>query len=387
MRKTIFLCILSLAVAAFASAQGPRTPQNDPMPAGFYPAETNTFCSQYPAVNPVTKQAIFRIKADNAREVSIGICGKRYNFTKGADGYWSVTTDPLIVGFHYYMINVDGTPTFDPGSEAFFGSNSEQSGIEIPEGPEGDYYRFNKNVPHGKMVRCVYWSDINGMERVANVYTPAEYDKNPGKSYPVLYLLHGWGEDEQGWVIQGRTLNIMDNLIAQGKAVPMIIVIDSGDIKTNSYVREAKDGKTVSDIYVNDLMPYINANFRTLKDRDNTAMAGLSRGGSQTFNTVFSNLDKFSWVGGFSGGPRIADEAAAKALYNGIFGDAAKYNSLMHALYMSTGSEENRGTKVGCDVLTRMGIKNVVFMESPGTAHEWLTWRRSLYDFAQIIFK
>ena len=179
----------------------------------------------------------------------------------------------------------------------------------------------------------------------------------------------------------------MDNLIAAGKAVPMIIVIDSGDIKTNSYVREAQEGKTVSDIYVNDLMPYINDNFRTFKDRDHTAMAGLSRGGSQTFNTVFANLDKFSWVGGFSGGPRIADEAAAKALYNGVFTDAPKYNSQMHLLFMSTGSEENRGTKVGCDVLTKMGIRNVVFMESPGTAHEWLTWRRSLRDFAQLIFK
>ncbi len=385
--KKILLTIVALAVAAAASAQGPRSPQTEQLPAGFYPAETNTFCSQYPLVNPTTKEAIFRIKADGAQNVSINICGKRYDFKKSADGYWSVKTDPLIVGFHYYMINIDGTPTFDPGSEAFFGSNSEQSGIEIPEGSEGDYYRFDKNIPHGKVVRSVYWSEINGMERVANVYLPAEYDSNPKKLYPVLYLLHGWGEDESGWVIQGRTQNIMDKLIANGKAVPMIIVIDSGDIKTNSYVRQSKGGEPVTDIFVKDLMPFINRNFRTLQDRDNTAMAGLSRGGGQTFTTVFSNLDKFSWVGGFSGGPRIADIAAAKEIYNGAFTDAAKYNRDMHLLFMSTGSEENRGTKETCDILTGMGIKNVVFLESPGTAHEWLTWRRSLYQFAQLVFK
>lgn len=385
--KKILLPIIACAVAVSAFAQGPRNPQNEQLPAGFYPAETNVFCCQYPCVNPVTKEAIFRIKADGASKVTIGMCGKRYDFVKGQDGYWTVKTDPLVVGFHYYMIDIDGTPCFDPGSEAFFGSNSEQSGIEIPEGPEGDYYRYDRSIPHGKMVRSVYWSEINGMERVANVYIPAEYDKNPKKSYPVLYLLHGWGEDEMGWVIQGRTQNIMDKLIAAGKAVPMIIVIDSGDIKTNSYVRSAKDGKTVSDIYVNDLMPFINSSFRTLKDREHTAMAGLSRGGSQTFQTVFANLDKFSWVGGFSGGPRIADAAAAKEMYNGAFADAAKYNKNMHLLYMSTGSEENRGTKQTCDALTGIGIKNVVFMESPGTAHEWLTWRRSLHQFAQLLFK
>lgn len=385
--KKILLSIIACAVAVSAFAQGPRNPQNEQLPAGFYSAETNVFCCQYPCVNPVTKEAIFRIKADGASKVTIGMCGKRYDFVKGQDGYWTVKTDPLVVGFHYYMIDIDGTPCFDPGSEAFFGSNSEQSGIEIPEGPEGDYYRYDRNIPHGKMVRSVYWSEINGMERVANVYIPAEYDKNPKKSYPVLYLLHGWGEDEMGWVIQGRTQNIMDKLIAAGKAVPMIIVIDSGDIKTNSYVRSAKDGKTVSDIYVDDLMPFINSSFRTLKDREHTAMAGLSRGGSQTFQTVFANLDKFSWVGGFSGGPRIADAAAAKEMYNGAFADAAKYNKNMHLLYMSTGSEENRGTKQTCDALTGIGIKNVVFMESPGTAHEWLTWRRSLHQFAQLLFK
>ena len=383
----MIMAFAALACCFASFAQGPRSPQNEPLPAGFYPAETNVFCCQYPCVNPDTKEAIFRIKADGARQVNINICGKRYDFSKNSEGYWIVKTDPLVVGFHYYMINIDGTPCFDPGSEAFFGGNSEQSGIEIPEGPEGDYYRFQKDIPHGKMVRSVYWSEINGMERVANVYLPAEYDKNPKKKYPVFYLLHGWGEDEMGWVIQGRAQNIMDRLIAEGKAVPMIIVIDSGDIKTNSYVREAKGGKTISDVFVEDLMPFINSNFRTLTHREYTAMAGLSRGGSQTFNTVMANMDKFAWVGGFSGGPRIADEAAAVEMYNGAFADVAKYNKNMRLLYMSTGSEESRGTKQTCDVLSQHGIVNVAFMESQGTAHEWLTWRRSLYQFAQMIFK
>jgi len=276
--------------------------QGAPLPEGFVPMETTIFCSQYPAVNPKTREVLYSFKAGDAKRVTVTQEGTTYEFTKEGNGMWTCKTKPQTVGFHYYTINVDGCDVFDPGTDAYFGGNKKQSGIEIPESEEeGAYYHFNKNIAHGKVNRCQYWSDINGVERVCNVYTPAEYDKNPSKKYPVLYLLHGWGEDENGWTIQGRTANIMDGLIASGKAVPMIIVMDCGDLKTSPTVTNPRGN--VTDIFVKELMPYINSEFRTLTDRDNTAMAGLSRGGGQTWQTVTSNLDKFSYIGAFSSAP------------------------------------------------------------------------------------
>jgi len=172
---------------------------------------------------------------------------------------------------------IDSVPVMDRGSQAYFGSNWESAGIEVPEGPEGDYYRFNKAIPHGEVRSLYHWSDINGLERHINVYVPAEYEKNPKKKYPVLYLVHGWGEDENGWSVQGHMANIMDGLIAAGKAVPMIIVMPSGDIKTNSDVRKASGD--ITDILVKDLVPYIDKTFRTYTDRDHRAMAPHRKSG------------------------------------------------------------------------------------------------------------
>lgn len=383
--------ILSLAVtiscgiasAQFAGIQS-RGIQNDPMPAGFKPASTNTFLSQYPAVNSQTRQAMFRVVAPYAQNVTLQL-GGRHSMKKDDKGVWWYTTDPLVVGFHYYAIMIDSVPVMDRGSEAYFGSNWESSGIEIPEGPEGDYYRFNKNIPHGQVRSLYHWSNVNGIERHINVYVPAEYEKNSNKKYPVLYLLHGWGEDENGWSVQGQLGNIMDGLIASGKAVPMIIVMPSGDIKTNSDVRTASGN--ITDIIMKDLVPYIDKNFRTLTDRDHRAMAGLSRGGGQTTSTVFANMDKFAWMGTFSGFfSRGNADSLIQNGFNGVFKDADAFNKKIKLLFISTGTEEN-SPKASVDALKAHGIKNVVFHESQGTAHEWLTWRRALNEFAPRLFR
>jgi enterochelin esterase-like enzyme len=395
MKKISFILVAFLyygiASAQFAGIQQ-RGIQNDPMPTGFKPASTNTFLSQYPAVNPQTRQAMFRVVAPYAQNVTLQLSG-RHAMKKDDKGVWWYTTDPLVVGFHYYAIMIDSVPVMDRGSQAYFGSNWESAGIEIPEGPEGDYYRFNKNIPHGHIRSMYHWSDVNGLERHINVYVPAEYEKNPTKKYPVLYLVHGWGEDENGWSVQGHMDNIMDNLIASGKAVPMIVVMPSGDIKTNSDVRTASGN--ITDVFVKDMIPFIDKNFRTYADKQHRAMAGLSRGGGQTWQTVLSNIDMFGWMGGFSGSGRFganpnnpnAPANTIETAYNGVFKEAAAFNKKMNLVFISIGTEEGQGAKQTYETLKNHGIKNVVYHESQGTAHEWLTWRRALNDFAPRLFK
>lgn len=385
--KKVIVFVTAIMIFGFAPAQpggGMRTPQLLPVPEGFKPASTNTFLSQYPVVNAQTHQAIFRVVAPDAKTVQLRM-GRARDMKKDTSGVWWVTVDSIVVGFHYYAISIDGVQVMDRGSEAYFGSNWESSGIEIPEGPEGDYYRFNKNIPHGQIRSIDHWSDVNGLERHVNVYFPADYEKERKKKYPVLYLLHGWGEDENGWPVQGHLANIMDGLIAAGKAVPMIIVIPSGDIKTNSDVRTASGD--ITDVIVKDLIPFIDKNFRTLPDKEHRAMAGLSRGGGQTWATVTKNMDKFAWMGGFSGAGGFRGTNTIETAYNGVFKDAEAFNKQMKLVFISIGSAEGQGAKQTYDALVNHGIKNVVYHESPGTAHEWLTWRRALNDFAPRLFK
>jgi enterochelin esterase family protein len=385
MKKTLLILFASL-LSIFAEAQFAgmmRGPQTEPLPEGFKPASTNTFLSQYPAVNAQTRQAMFRVVAPAARSIQLDLSGKKYPMTRDEKGIWSCVSDPQVVGFHYYAILIDSVAVMDRNTEAFFGSNWESSGIEIPEGPEGDYYRFNREIPHGQVRSIYYWSDINGLERHINVYVPAEYEQNPEKKYPVLYLVHGWGEDENGWSNQGHMAHIMDGLIASGKAVPMIVVMPSGDIKTNPDVRQASGD--VTEIFAKNLVPYIDKTFRTFTDKEHRAMAGLSRGGFQTCMTVFNNMEMFAWMGTFSGFFVRGNEGVINA-FNGVFKDPQVFDQQMKLLFISTGTEE-RNPKEQVEELKAHGIKNIVFHESEGTAHEWLTWRRALNDFAPRLFK
>ena len=294
------------------------------------------------------------------------------------------------MGFTYDQVIIDGVASADPNGKPFFGMGRWVSGVEIPESEPGTDYYKPKDVPHGQVSENWYYSKINNKWRRCFVYKPAEYAQNPQKKYPVLYLQHGMAEDETGWSNQGMMNFIMDNLIAEGKAVPMLVVMDSGNIEVpfsfNSGQSRDQYGADFTPILLTEIIPYIETNYRVLTDRENRAMAGLSWGGFQTFNTALPNLDKFSYIGGFSGAGGINLNELSSA-YNGAFADINEFNKLVPVLFMGIGSEERpERTKNLADGLKAAGVEGVVYYESPGTAPEWLTWRRFLNEFVTLIF-
>lgn len=353
------------------------------VPADAKVAETTFPGNEFPKVDKEGR-AYFSISAPEAKDVKVDICSKKYDMKRDSKGNWMAVTDPLPVGFHYYFILVDGVSTVDPATDTFFGYHRQAGGIEIPEGPEGNYYRPQEGVPQGQVRSLYYYSKSAGSFRHAMVYTPAEYEKGK-KKYPVLYLQHGMGEDETGWSKQGHMQHIMDNAIHEGRAVPMIVVMESGDIRApfGRGMSHADYGASFYPVLLNDLIPYIEANFRVKADRENRAMAGLSWGGKQTFDIVLNNLDKFAWMGTFSAAIFGVD---VKNAYNGIFSRPDEFNEKIHYFSMSCGTEENFGTERMVNTLREAGI-NVEFKVSEGTAHEWLTWRRGLNEFIPNIFK
>ncbi len=379
--KWIFPALLLMPCAAGA--------QETAFPEGTVPNEHNISGADYPRIG-ADRRVYFKVYAPDAKKVEISFRGE---MTKGEDGYWTlVSKGPEVVGFHYYQVIIDGVSVADPNGKPFFGMGKWVSGIEIPEGEAGDYYAV-KDVPHGLISQSWYYSDIRKEWRRCIVYTPAEYDKNPDKRYPVLYLQHGMGENETSWANQGKLNFIMDNLIAEGKAKPMIVVMDNGNIEVfktnrgeNPGQARARFGGEFPKILVNEIIPHIDANYRTLTDRDNRAMAGLSWGGLLTFNTTLNNLDKFAYIGGFSGAGRI-DLKNLDTAYGGVFKDRKAFNEKVHVFFLGIGSEEHpERTKSLSDGLKAAGIDNIYY-ESPGTAHEFLTWRRCLKEFAPLLFK
>ena len=386
-------------------------------PADCKPSSLNIPGAPYPCVYPDHRVA-FRVAAPDAQKVQVRL-GGAHDMTRGDDGLWTVTIPPQVVGFHYYSIVVDGAVVGDPATRTFFGSGWDSSGIEIPEA-DADYYSA-KDVPHGEVSQKWYYSKVTGKWRRCYVYLPPDYETNSRSHYPVLYLLHGWGENEQGWYTQGHVDFIMDNLIAAKKSRPMLIVMDNlnavkpgadaslyagrGIISRPSMAdvvpppgagRGATGGgrggfpanwdTTFTEMMLTDLIPMVERTYRVLPGRENRAMAGLSMGGMQSFLTVLPNLDKFGYLGGFSGSSGGRGGFDPKTSNNGVFADAAAFNKKMKVLFLGIGSVEGPGTKSFSDQLTQAGIKNVYF-ESPGTAHEWLTWRRCLNDFAPLLFR
>ena len=371
----------------------PKRPANLPIPIKKINVPADAVTGEYtipgndfPKVDS-QRRAYFRIQAPQAKKIIVDICSKQYEMQPQGNGVFMAVTDPLPVGFHYYFMNIDGVNFIDPASETFFGTNREAGGLEVPEGPEGDYYRPQQGVPAGCVRSIYYYSNEQKTWRHAMVYTPAEYDQKQGfkKRYPVLYLQHGMGEGETSWTLQGKMQHIMDNAIASGEAVPMIVVMESGDIKAGMGRGQsmADYGASFYPVLLNDLIPYIDANFRTKTDRENRAMAGLSWGGHQTFDIVFNNMDKFAWLGTFSGAIFGLD---LKTAYNGVFTNADEFNKKIHYMYMNWGSEDFIKSGDIVKQLREMGIK-VDSSESAGTAHEFLTWRRGLNEFIPHLFK
>ncbi len=356
------------------------------------PASTNIPGVKYPQILP-DNRVLFRVKAPDAQKVQIDLM-KKYDMVKDTGGYWTLTTDPVVLGFHYYSLVIDGVSVVDPSSQTFYGMGRMASGIDIPD-PDGDFYT-TKNVPHGEVRSVNYYSNTTKAWRRMNVYTPPGYDTEAGKRYPVLYLQHGSGEDETGWPTQGKMNFILDNLIADNKATPMIVVMDRGYATDPSVPATAgahgmsMAGNVFPQVLVSEIVPFVDQTFRSIADRDHRAMAGLSMGGFQTFQTTMGNLDRFAYIGGFSGASFLQADTDVTKMFNGEWADPAAFNKKVRVLYISVGTAEPArmysGLKALHEALDKAGIRHVYY-ESPGTAHEWQTWRRSLNQFAGLIFK
>jgi enterochelin esterase-like enzyme len=379
-----FLTLLALVL----SAQG-----QPPPPADTTVPPTNIGGAQYPRITPDLR-VIFRIKAPDAQKVEFGFYSpKRFPATKDEAGFWTATSDPVVPGFHYYRVFIDGAEVSDPASQTFYGTGKDASGIEIPE--RGVDYYLPKDVPHGDVRERWYLSKTTGAWRRVYVYAPPGYDTERDARYPVLYLQHGAGEDERGWSNQGRMAFIMDNLIAERKSVPMLVVMEKGYATRAGEMPPPNPGRMANafeDVLTRDLIPYIDATYRTLPEREHRALAGLSMGGFQAYSIGLNHLDLFSAIGGFSGagGGFGGTPFDPKTAYNGVMTDAEAFNRRMRVLFLSIGTAEGQRLQDSVrgfhDALEKAGIKSV-FYESPGTDHEWLTWRRSLHEFAPLLFR
>jgi len=373
------------------------------------PATTNVPGQQYPRVDG-ERRATFRVVAPGAQSVRVSLGGGTL-LAKEENGIWIGTTRPLDPGFHYYQLIVDGATVADPCSESFFGSSHMWSGIEIPE--KGVDFYDAKEVPHGEIRIKPYFSKVTNAWRRSLVYTPPGYDGDRSQRYPVLYLQHGAGEDERAWCTQGRVNFILDNLIADGKAKPMIIVMDNGggsalfaggafgrgpapstrpaETQSAPFTQPAARagrpgfglaGQQFEQVLLTEIIPMIESDFRTQANRDHRAIAGLSMGAGQAVTIGTKHLDQFAYVAGFSGG----GSADVQNGYNRAMRDAQQFNRECKVFYLSMGTKENIDNfrKVNA-ALDGAGINHVAF-EAPGTAHEFQTWRKSLYGFAQLIF-
>ena len=416
MRKIILSLMALSSLTASAQFGAPR--ENPIVPSvvedvveDFKPATTNQGGKQYPMVNS-QRMVRAQIKAPKASFVGLDIDGKIYEMTKDENGVWTGTSAPQDEGFHYYQLNIDGASVPDPGSKYFYGASRWGSGIDVPAADE-EFYTV-KNVPQGSINEVYYWSTVTEKMRHGYIYLPADYYKNPTKTYPVLYLQHGMGENETGWSAQGKTGIIMDNLIAEGKAVPFIIFMDNGlDVRRPGDPEPGQGGfggprpqgprpqgapgqggprrgfgrgfggfNAFQEVLLKDIIPMVENNYRVIADTEHRAMAGLSMGGMQTHSITLANPTTFAYIGMFSGGTFNTDELK----------DAADFKNTNKVLFMSAGGRETRMAEgeysVGkaADDLKAIGI-NAYSYVSPGTAHEWQTWRRSLYQFAQLLFK
>lgn len=392
--RILFYMLALLALAPVAQGQPQATNDSTPAP-------TNVGGSEYPRITPDLR-VIFRVKAPDAQKIEFNL-GKRYAAVKDTDGFWTATTDPQAPGFHYYWLVIDGVQVNDPASETFYGTGRDTSGIEIPE--KGVDFYLMKDVPHGDVRERRYRSGTTEAWRRVYVYTPPGYDTDRDTRYPVLYLQHGAGEDERGWSNQGHVAMIMDNLIAERKAKPMLVVMEQGYARKPGELTPTRGGgappprpdfsrmfQTFDEVVSKDLIPYIDSTFRTIPDREHRALAGLSMGGMQACLIGLNHLDLFSYIGGFSGAGGGFGGGAfdPKTANNGVMADADAFNRRVHLFFLSIGTVEPQRMQDSVrgyhDALTKAGIKTV-FYESPGTSHEWLTWRRSLHEFAPLLFQ
>jgi enterochelin esterase family protein len=394
MKRIAFFVLMLAAFSAAAQQRNNVVPSFEGAVEDFKPNITNQRGRQYPMVN---SQGAVRaqLRAPQASSVQLDIGGRRYEMVKDENGVWTGTSAPQDVGFHYYQLNVDGASVPDPGTIYFYGAGRWGSGIEIPSA-DMDFWQV-KNVPQGAVEEKYYWSKATESMRHCFVYLPAEYQKNPNKKYPVLYLQHGNAEDENGWSAQGHTGQILDNLIAAGKAVPFIVVMDYGQSQNIHLVgqyapqqpaqpapqpQQGRGGARATGpdafqvVLMTDIIPMVEKEYRVIADAQHRALAGLSMGGMQTRRITVANPTTFAYVGLFSGGTVSVEDVQG----------AVGYKQTNKLVFMSCGSKENPRVMEAAESLKGIGV-NAVGYVSEGTAHEWHTWRRSLYQFAQLLFK
>ena len=386
--KSMFTVILAAAFCCEIAAQGVH---RENFPEGSYSPVTNINRNGYPRVLQ-DNSVMFRVNSSQAQNIQIDLGGNKYDMTKQEGGVWTVTTKPQVPGFHYYSLIIDGVSTADPASQSFYGCSRWSSAIEIAEAGMSDFEV--QNVPHGEVRTVYYYSKVDESWRPLMVYTPADYNENQ-QEYPVVYIQHGGGEDHRGWMEQGRTAQIMDNLIAAGKAKPMIVV------SANSNVRSRNGGfgggyswqgmQTFRSELLENVIPFVEKNYRVIKDRKSRAMCGLSMGGGQSFYIGLRDPEVFANVGVFStgmfGGISGASNFDLETEVPGILTDTKAFNKQFDIFFMSCGEQDPR-IDYTRNIVKKMrdGGVEVLFNSYPGD-HEWQVWRKSLHEFAQYLFK
>ena len=391
MKITINMMLAAMLTAAVCTQVAAQGFNRESFPEGSYSPVTNINRSGYPRVL-TDNSVMFRVVAPQAQNVQIDLCGTKYDMQKSEDGTWTVTTKSQVPGFHYYFLVVDGVSVADPASQSFYGCGRWSSAIEIPEEGMDDFEV--KAVPHGEVRTVNYYSKVDGSWRPLMVYTPAGYNEGQ-QDYPVVYIQHGGGEDHRGWMEQGRTAQIMDNLIAAGKAVPMIIVSSN----SNVHARNGGFGGGYSwqgmqafrSELLENVIPFVEKNYRVKKDRKSRAMCGLSMGGGQSFYIGLRDPEVFANVGVFStgmfGGIAGASNFDLEAEVPGMLTDTKTFNEQFDVFFMSCGEQDPR-IDYTRNIVKKMhdGGVEVHFNSYPGD-HEWQVWRKSLHEFTQYLFR
>jgi enterochelin esterase family protein len=392
--------LLIVAATGWLSAIGlSQVPTPPAAPEGSVLASDAMAGQSYPRYFP-DGRAMFYLYAPDAKLVELGFNHNRPMQNDGK-GNWTITTEPIGPGFHPYEFVVDGVKMCDPATNQFYDMGRFVSGIEIPS-PGEDFFAL-RTAPHGDIVQCSYYSEIAASWRKLIVYVPPGYDANPSVRFPVLYLQHGAGQNEGCWSAQGKAGMILDNLIAEKKCAPMIVVMPNGyasrpGTKSGQSRPPTAGGarpdftkmfETVGDVLIKEVVPYVDSKFRTVADRDHRALAGLSMGGMQTYAIGLDHLDQFAYLGGFSGAEGAFGGAIdLKTFHHGVMADADKFNRSTRLIFLSNGTNERemmRGVLAFRDTAEGAGIK-IKYFESQGTAHEWQSWRRSLHEFAPLLF-
>jgi enterochelin esterase family protein len=390
MKKTT-QSLLGFLLTAIACTQVAAQNYRENFPEDSYSPVTNINRTSYPRVL-ADNSVMFHVNAPQAQNVQIDLGGTKYDMKKSASGAWTLTTKPQVPGFHYYSLIIDGVSVSDPASQTFYGCSRWSSAIEVKETGMADFEI--QQVPHGEVRTVHYYSKVEETWRPLLIYIPAGYDEGK-QSYPVVYIQHGGGEDHRGWMEQGRTAQIMDNLIAAGKAVPMIVV------SANSNVRSRNGGmgggyswqgmQTFRSELIDNVIPFVEKNFRVKKDRKNRAMCGLSMGGGQSFYIGLRDPDVFANVGVFStgmfGGISGASNFDLEAEVPGMLTDTKTFNNQFDMFFISCGEQDPRieYTRSIVKKMRDSGV-NVRFSSYLGD-HEWQVWRKSLHEFAQYLFK